>query len=77
MYLRNATFLPDELTRIVNATEGGEDNEVVISLSREMSERFREVFTEHLARVGFDYAYEPTNEGKLLEALIDRFCTRK
>jgi len=73
MYLRNATFLPDELARIVNAAKDGEGNGVVISLSQEMSERFREVFTEHLAKVGFDEAYEPTSEGKVLEALIDRF----
>jgi len=73
MYLRNAAFLPDELARIVKAAKDGEDNEVVISLSPEISERFREVFTEHLAKVGFDDAYEPTSEGKVLEALIDRF----
>jgi hypothetical protein len=73
MYLRNATFLPDELARLVNAAKDGEDNGIVISLSPEMSERFREAFTEHLAKVGFDDGYEPTSEGKILEALIDRF----
>ena len=73
MYLRNARFLPDELVRIVNAANDGEDNRVVISLSQEVSEQFREAFTERLAKVGFDEAYEPTSEGKVLEALIDRF----
>lgn len=73
MYLRNAGFLPKELARIVNAAKDSEGNGIVISLSPEISERFREVFTEHLAKVGFDDAYEPTSEGKVLEALIDRF----
>lgn len=73
MYLRNAAFLPDELARIIKAAKDVEDNGILISLSPQMSERFREVFTEHLAKVGFDEAYEPTSEGKVLEALIDRF----
>jgi hypothetical protein len=73
MYLRNAAFLPDELARIVKAAKDSEDNGIVISLSPEISERFREVFTEHLAAVGFDGDYEPTSEGNILEALIDRF----
>jgi hypothetical protein len=71
-YLRNAGFLPNELARIVNAAKDSGDG-IVIALSPEISERFREVFTEHLAKVGFDDAYEPTSEGKVLEALIDRF----
>lgn len=73
MYLRNAAFLPDELSRIVNAAKDTEDYGIIISLSGEMCERFREVFTEHLAKVGFDDVYEPTSEGKILETLIDRF----
>jgi hypothetical protein len=73
MYLRNAAFLPDELARIVHVAAAREDNEIVISLSRETSEQFRTVFTEHLAKVGFDDAYDPTSEGKVLESLIDLF----
>lgn len=73
MYLRNAAFLQDELARIVNAADAGEESGIVISLSKETSERFRAIFTERLASVGFDDAYEPTSEGKVLEALIDCF----
>ncbi len=73
MYLRNAAFLPDELARIVRDAKDGEGSGMSIPLSSETSERFREVLTDHLAKVGFDDAYEPTNEGKVLEALIDRF----
>jgi hypothetical protein len=63
MYLKNSTFLPDELRRIVNAAAAGRDNGIVITLSRETAELFRSVFTDHLARVGFDHAYKPTSEG--------------
>jgi hypothetical protein len=73
MYLRNAAFLPDELARVVDAAKDSECDGIKISLSRETSERFREIFTERLAKVGFDDAYEPTSEGKILEALIDLF----
>ena len=73
MYLRNATFLPYDLSRIVGAAENSENNGIVILLPRDASERFREIFTERLAKVGFDDDYKPTSEGKVLEALIDHF----
>ena len=74
LYLKNAAFLPEELRRVVNAAVAHGETATVMSLSRDMSERFREVFTERLAQVGFDRAYEPTSEGRLLEKLIDHFA---
>jgi len=44
-----------------------------LEVSAATAEEFCEAFTEQLAKVGFDEAYEPTAEGKLLENLIDRF----
>lgn len=76
MYLKNAAFLPDELARVVDTAKDTEDNGVAILLSPEISGRLREVLTERLAKVGFDEAYRPTSEGKVLEALIDRFHVR-
>ncbi|MDR2880589.1 MAG: hypothetical protein LBV29_01635 [Azoarcus sp.] len=73
MYLMNAEFLPVDLMRIVNSAKGGEDNGIIISVTPEISDSFRESFTERLAEVGFDDAYEPTSEGKILEELIDIF----
>ena len=76
LYLKNAAFLPEELRRIIDAAAANRETAIVMTLSRDMSERFREVFTERLAKVGFDRAYEPTNEGRLLETLIDRFYVK-
>lgn len=76
MYLKNSAALPEDLAQIVNAAAARDKNEIVISLSREIAERFRAVFTEHLAKVGFDDVYEPTSEGKILESLIDRFLLK-
>jgi hypothetical protein len=73
MYLKNMAFLPDDLARTVNSAAATDEKGKTISLSREASEQFRAVFTEHLAKVGFNEKYEPTSEGKVLEALIDRF----
>ena len=72
-YLRNAGFLPADLARLVAAIHLGEEQGLGISVSREIAERFREVFTNRLAAAGFDANYEPTREGELLESLIDRF----
>ncbi len=73
MYLRNATFLPDELALVVQTAVIDNENEFVICLSKETSEQFRDIFTEYLAKVGFDDAYQTTSEGNVLEALIDIF----
>lgn len=73
MCLKSTTVLPDELRRIVNAAAPGRDNVIVISLSWETAELFREAFTDYLARVGFDDDYKATSEGQLLEDLIDSF----
>ena len=76
LYLRNTAFLPDLLANIIASATLGDDRELTISVSHAILEKFREVFTEHLARVGFDTKYEPTSEGKLLEGLIDRFYVK-
>ena len=73
MYLKNTAFLPDELARIINAGDAGDNGGILLSLSRDTSEQFRSIFTERLAKVGFDGGYEPTSEGNVLETLIDRF----
>lgn len=38
-----------------------------------MAEEFRNIFTERLAKIGFDENYELTTEGRMLEDLIDKF----
>jgi putative heme iron utilization protein len=76
-YLANAQFLPDDLARIVSGAVATDNDARLLALDRATAERFRGEFTTRLARVGFGQAYEPTREGKLLEALIDRFAAEK
>lgn len=70
-YLLSAGFLPSTLHQHLQSAQS--NYAITLELSPEMAEEFREVFTEQLARVGFNEAYEPTKEGRLLEDLIDRF----
>ena len=73
MYLRNVTYLPDVLAQVIESGGAIEANRIVVLITGATSELFRTVFTERLAKIGFDSSYELTSEGKMLEALIDRF----
>ena len=44
-----------------------------IRLSRADAERLRDLLTTQLAIMGFDENYLPNEQGRILEALIDRF----
>jgi hypothetical protein len=72
-YLSTSGFLPIGLLECLKgiAWEAGAAGTLAVPFG--VAEQFREAFTEQLAKVGFDEAYEPTEEGRLLEDLIDRF----
>lgn len=72
-YLKTAGFLSQALLECLRDVRWRSDVSRTLELSTVTAEEFREAFTEHLAKVGFDEAYEPTTDGKLLEDLIDRF----
>lgn len=72
-YLRLAAFLDDDLQEIVE-TLLPLDATFNVKLDDDIAERFRDAFTEHLARVGFRANYELSGEGDVLEDLIDRFA---
>jgi hypothetical protein len=74
-YLIDANFLPATYLKFLNegSLEGGGSR---VILSQTLAEEFREIFTEYLAKVGFDSAYKATPEGNFLESLIDRFYTK-
>jgi hypothetical protein len=76
MYLRAVRFLPDDLVLSLDSLAPAADGVVIFEVPEKTAERFREAFTERLAKAGFNRAYEPTSEGKLLESLIDRFYGR-
>jgi hypothetical protein len=72
-YLRNSRFLPEDLVEVLNTTQSISDETNALHLSNDDAEEFRSALTDHLAKVGFGIDYEPTDEGKILEDLIDRF----
>lgn len=72
-YMTSARFLSQRQLGIVRSVEWLSSSSAMLRLPRSSAEEFRESFTEHLARVGFDENYGVTSEGQLLEALIDRF----
>lgn len=73
-YLLSAGFLPLALRqRLQSKVNRRLDDTATFELSAATAEEVREALTEQLAKVGFDEAYEPTDEGSLLEELIDRF----
>lgn len=75
-FLRSAGFLPQDLQVIVaglSSPSAGTGDDPV-GLDDEVAERFRAIFTEQLARAGFDAEYGLTAEGAMLERLIDVFA---
>lgn len=71
-YLCDASFLEKNQMEILYK------NKSKISIdfdSKKLIETFRDKFTLRLAEVGFDESYELTDEGKILENLIDKFFT--
>lgn len=72
-YLRQASFLPSYLEEIVRSAEPASERSFFLRVSRDAAEGFRSAFTDRLAKVGFGVDYELTDEGRLLEDLIDRF----
>jgi hypothetical protein len=72
-YLRQASFLPLHLAEIVRSGVCASDESLSLHVSREVAEGFRSALTDRLAKAGFGVDYELTDEGRLLEDLIDRF----
>lgn len=75
-YLNTAGLLPSALLERLKDIRWRSSVAGILEVSAATAEEFREAITEQLAKVGFDDAYEPTAEGRLLESLIDRFHER-
>ena len=73
LYLKNTSFLREELLQLLNTAEAQSNGVHILRVSAAIAEEFRDAFTERLAKAGFDRTYELTREGELLEALIDKF----
>lgn len=67
-----ADTFPEKLQDV--STDPGQARVFRIPLDK--AEEIRSVLTEHLAKVGFDAEYRTTDEGSILEELIDKFYFR-
>ena len=72
-FLKFAPFLPPPLVEILRTAAPVSDARIAIELSGDAAESFGEALTLRLAQVGFDADYALTDEGRMLEELIDRF----
>ena len=74
-YLLGADYLPADLRGVITAETAAPTGSggVTLELDPDFAERFRSAFTERLAGAGFDPTYELTDEGAVLEELIDAF----
>ena len=72
-YLLGAAFLPVPLRQVIADGPALTSGATTVEIDHDLAERFRALFTERLAQVGFDAAYELTGEGVVLEELLDVF----
>jgi hypothetical protein len=67
-YLTLLGELPSDLRDVLNSQDGQD-----LTIAIETAERFSSMLTELLAERGFDADYELTEDGTMLEELIDAF----
>ena len=72
-YLKQAGFLETELLQYLQDAEEQRGGNFLLNLPPAIAQSFGHSFTIRLAGVGFDEHYELTDEGEVLEELIDRF----
>lgn len=73
LYLRGLSDLKDTLRHVISGAELSGPGKYRLRLSGARAEDLRSALTDRLAKVGFDSEYAPTEEGEVLERLIDLF----
>jgi hypothetical protein len=74
--LKQLATCDESVARLLKFEEGGCSTKLTLLLNREEARLVREALTTQLAAVGFDENYEPNEQGKMLEDLIDKFFIR-
>ncbi|WP_369930988.1 hypothetical protein [Xanthomonas sp. NCPPB 2632] len=72
-YLLEAQFLTSTQRAVLEGAASSRGGGLSFSISDDLAEEFREAFNDRLMEVGFDDEYEPNEEGRILEDLIDQF----
>jgi hypothetical protein len=71
-YLSSIGFLPNPLREKLTRPIGVGQFDRMVEISEEDADLIRDLCSERLAVKGFDENYAPTNEGRILEDLIDK-----
>jgi len=71
-YLRHHSLLPDNVIIELMSKMHTVFPPISLEIERDVAGPIRDVLAERLVKVGFDENYEPNEEGKFLEDLIDR-----
>ena len=71
-YLCRSSFLPNTLQTVLLSSKQQEDS-YLLKISEKQADEIRDLCGEQLQLVGFDEHYAPTQEGKILESLVDKF----
>jgi hypothetical protein len=73
-YLLSAAFLSDKLLDVIkNAYRSNDSHEYKLIISLDDADKIRNLCGEQLQVIGFDQDYNLTEEGCLLEDLVDKF----
>jgi len=72
-YLLEAQFLTSTQRAVLERATSRRGGGLSFSIPDDLAEEFREAFNDKLMEVGFDDEYEPNEEGRILEDLIDQF----
>lgn len=71
-YLCHASFLKDKHRKLFFSSEQ-EENKHLLKISEDQADEIRDLCGEKLQISGFNIKYELTEEGKILESLVDKF----
>jgi hypothetical protein len=72
-YLQRLAKDDAELANLLQSHEKTHGARVIVTLSRDEAELIRERLEKRLILVGFDENYNPNEEGRMCEDLIDKF----
>ncbi len=73
-YLSQASFLPKKVKTMLPPKDQAADG-CMLTVSEEQADEIRDLCGERLQIAGFDKDYALTQEGEILEDLIDKFFT--
>jgi hypothetical protein len=72
-YLMSSNFICNELLYLIRKSIQKNGCDHILKITEDNADKFRDLFGEQLQVVGFQKNYQLTEEGEILEELIDKF----